>query len=158
MIEQVKVVLDPSVRDLCRKPYPGHPRGCPNYGKRHTCPPQAPMLSDVLDLSRQVWAVWVEFDIKAQRFKMWFKHPKWSKRQAECCLYWQGVVRKRLRREMHVFISDPDMELFGDRLVPIEVPEAMGVNVTETMRGIGVELEWPPERIVRKIGLLGHYK
>lgn len=158
MIERVKVVLDPSVRNLCQKPYPGHPQGCPNYGKRYICPPQAPMLGDVLDLSREVWAVWVEFDLKAQRYKMWFKHPKWSKRQAECCLYWQDGVRKTLRREMQEIVGHPHMELFASGLAIVEVPEAMGVNVTETMRGIGVDLEWPVEKIDRHVGLIGHVK
>jgi hypothetical protein len=34
-------------------------------------------------------------------------------------------------------------------------PEAMGVNVTATMKNLGVELEWPPKNIVRKVAIIG---
>lgn len=37
-------------------------------------------------------------------------------------------------------------------------PEAMGVNLTETMRGIGIELEWPPRQIARQIVVAGTRK
>jgi len=154
MIELVQVFFDVSLRDWCRRPYPGHPKGCPNYGERPTCPPEAPLLGDVLNLLRPVWAVWVEFDLEAQRKRMWLTHPKWSKRQAECCRYWQGGVRKRLRAEL--LFHQIALEETG--LVDIEVPEAMGVNVTETMRGIGVDLEWPVEKIDRHVGLIGYRK
>ena len=50
----VRPVIDPDVRDLCPRSYPGHPHGCPNYGKRPSCPPQAPMLAETLDLTQPV--------------------------------------------------------------------------------------------------------
>ena len=34
-------------------------------------------------------------------------------------------------------------------------PEAMGVNVTATMKNIGVTLEWPPQEVVRKVAIIG---
>jgi hypothetical protein len=86
------------------------------------------------------------------------KHPGWSDRQVECCLYWQGTVRKFLREKAQKFLhsyaqANPKFVDRGIRYT--EGPEAMGVNVTATMHNIGVELEWPPKIIVRKIFLLG---
>lgn len=158
MIERAKVVVDPSVRDLCRKPYPGHPRGCPNYGKRGNCPPQALLLNEVVDLSKTIWVVWVEFNLEWQRNRMRWKHPKWSIRQAECCLYWQAGVRAELCREIirEQIALARATGIKASKLIGIEVPEAMGVNVTETMKSIGVELQWPPDKIVRKVGLIGY--
>jgi hypothetical protein len=40
-------------------------------------------------------------------------------------------------------------------LINTEAPEAMGVNVTETMKNAGVVLEWPPENIVIKVAFIG---
>ena len=34
-------------------------------------------------------------------------------------------------------------------------PEAMGVNVTATMKNLGVKLEWPPETVVHKVAIIG---
>jgi predicted metal-binding protein len=150
----VKVVLDPTVRDLCRKPYPGHPNGCPNYGKKKGCPPAAPLLGELLDCSQPVWAVYVQFDLEAQRSRMWFKHPKWSKRQAECCLYWQGKVLSFLENRVTNFCL---MQILGtnEKLTALYRPEAHGVNVTETMAAAGVELQWPPDNWVYKVALIG---
>ena len=42
--EVVEVVVDYRARDWCRLPYPDHPRGCPNFGRRADCPPMAPLI------------------------------------------------------------------------------------------------------------------
>ena len=34
-------------------------------------------------------------------------------------------------------------------------PEAMGVNVTETMKNVGIILEWPPETVTYQIVIAG---
>lgn len=147
MIARINVVVEPTVRKLCTSAYPGHPRGCPNFGKKESCPPQVPMIDKVLDLKDAVWAFWVDFDLSIHREKMRKRHPKWSRRQLDCCLYWQGTVNKKLR------------ETVGQRLLTnsrvVYCPEACGVNVTATMKTIGVILEWPPVNIVRKIALVG---
>lgn len=153
MIKIANVILNFDVRNLCRKSYLGHPHGCPNYDNRDACPPKALLLDNVLDLKKVVWIAWVNYNLEEHRKRMWAKHPNWSRRQTECCLYWQAHVRKQLREEMQAFVDFTD-----SRLIMLEIPEANGVNVTETMRQIGVELEWPPKRIVRKVGLIGWAK
>jgi hypothetical protein len=65
------------------------------------------------------------------------RHPDWS-RQVECCLYWQGTARKQLESEIQLFYTQ------HPHFLATRCPEAMGVNITATMAGIGVELEWPP--------------
>lgn len=153
--ELVKPVLDLSVRELCKRPYTNHPKGCPNYGKKKGCPPQALLLNEVLDLAEPVWAVWVKFDLAAHRERMRGKHPNWSRRQLDCLLYWQGTVLKELRHKVCNFCTMRLLYKQSKNLDAYYCPEAMGVNVTETMRQIGVELEWPPKISVRKIALVG---
>ena len=168
----VNPVIEPMVRTLCTRPYPGHVRGCPNHGKRSTCPPHAPMLGDVLDLDRTVWAVWTTFDLAAHVAKMRAKHPKWSERQLRCCLYWQGGARKRLKIEVakswvmivsrciadHYIGDDVDRKPPQRPIHGIFCPEAMGVNVTATLAGVGVELEWPPVHVTHQVALVGYPK
>lgn len=150
----IKPVINHTVRNLCFKPYHNHRKGCPNYGKRKTCPPQAPLINEFFDLDKRIMAVCVHFNLKLHRQKMKLKHPKWSKRQLECCLYWQGGVRKRLRQEV-VYNLTRETLFDGGTLIATDRPEAMGVDVTETMKNAGVILEWPPEKTVLKIAFIG---
>ena len=147
MVLRVEPVVQPAVRSLCKRPYPGHPHGCPNHGHRETCPPVAPVFSDVYDLSQPVYAIVTEFDLGAHVTRMKEKHPGWSDAQLRCCLYWQRRARMAQKAAVHEFLCDHP----GCRVTT--VPEAMGVNVTETLKAVGVELEWPPVRIARQVAL-----
>jgi len=112
------------------------------------------LLDEIIDLSKPVWAIWIEFDLERQRTEMWAKHPKWSRRRAECCLYWQKGVLAELRHQVASFCT---MMVLGtkEKLMALYCPEACGVNVTETMKRIGIELQWPPNDIVYKIAFIG---
>jgi len=47
MIKKVIPVIDYSVRGLCAKSYPNHPKGCPNFNKRKECPPKAKLIDQI---------------------------------------------------------------------------------------------------------------
>lgn len=155
MYKQVEIVIDQSMRGLCRKAYPGHPKGCPNYHKRHDCPPVVPLIGKVFDLNNPVFAIWNIYDFKAHTDKMRLLHTNipdkkdWSLRQIECCLYWQGTARKQLKYEVENFTRKE-----GEHLI-LTTPEACGVNITETMKNIGVILEWPPKTVTYQVALAG---
>lgn len=144
--------LDLHVRTICQRRYPGHPKGCPNWGKRHTCPPQAPLLGDLLDLDRPVYCLHNCFDLASHVARMRKRHPDWSERRLRCCLYWQGTARKQLRVKVDAFLEKHPGHL------TVFVPEACGVDVTATMRSIGIELEWPPVSTVYQVALVGNPK
>jgi len=144
-------VLDASVRGLCPRPYPGHPKGCPNFGKKRRCPPRAKLLPDVLDMREPVYAAWNAFPLGAWAEHLRERHPDWSERQLRCCFYWQGTARKGLRDEVDGF-------LVGRSLVAVYTPEACGVDVTKTMAQVGVTLEWPPSAVAYQVALLGSRK
>ena len=147
-----EIVIDYSVRELCFRPYPNHPKGCPNYGKRPTCPPRCPKLENIYDTSQGFWIVWIEYDFATHRRNMRRKHPEWSQRQIDCCLYWQGTANKMLREA----VADAEYYLEGrGGWETTFCPEAMGVNVTATMKNLGIKLEWPPEKIVYKVAIIG---
>lgn len=147
--EIVRPVLDATVRALCTRPYANHPHGCPNHGRRRTCPPEAKPLEAVLDCAQPVWAIWTTFDLGAHVKRMRTRHPAWSWRQLVCCLYWQGTARKALRGEIECFHAEHS----GLRVVGC--PEACGVNVTATMATIGLHLQWPPKTITYQVALAG---
>jgi predicted metal-binding protein len=138
---QVAPVFDPNVRKLCVQPYPLHPRGCPNFAKSPRCPPKVDLLDKVFDLRKPCWVIYNTFSLRAHVRKMQELHPKWSDRQLYCCLYWQGKARKKLKEEIEKFYQANDPL---KQCLVTTCPEAMGLNVTETIRKIGILLEWPP--------------
>ena len=130
--------MRPSVQSLCAMPYPNHPKGCPNFRHKAGCPPGVELFDRVYDLEAPVFVVYNVFDLAAHVAAMRERHPSWTERQLACCLYWQPRARKSLAEEAKRFAREhPGLRL--DRC-----PEARGVDVTETMRLAGVELEWPP--------------
>lgn len=151
MLRLIKdVVMDRRICGLCVRPYPGHPRGCPNFNKKKGCPPKVPALNDVIDLRESVYAIWNCFPLGAHVRKMKARHPTWSDRQLYCCLYWQGTARTQLR------LMTQDALRRNPTLTVVRCPEAHGVNVTATMASVGVELQWPPREWAYQVVLMGH--
>ena len=144
-------VVDNTVRSLCVQPYPLHPKGCPNVGKCDRCPPEAPMFNNKFDMTKPIYAVINEYDLAAHVARMKAKHPDWSDRQLRCVLYWQGTARKQLKEKIGAVLAEQRFHGYEATWCP----EGMGVNVTETMMQVGVELEWPPEQTVRQVAFLG---
>ncbi len=126
----VKVSCSPEIRDLCARPYPDHPKGCPNVER---CS-EARYFLDAF--GSDVYVAALEFDFGAYLKMMKAKQPGWSDRQLRCPLYWQGHLRKQLRD----FLAEQKI----DGYFPVWIPEAMGVNVTETCKAVGINLQWPP--------------
>lgn len=143
------LIIEPRVRGMCRLPYPGHPRGCPNFDHKTGCPPKCLSFGERFNLQQPLYAIVNEFDLGSHVERMRTAHPGWSTRQLECCLYWQQTARGQLADQIRVFLFDhPGYETDA-------CPEAGGVNVTETMRQVGVILEWPPKRTVRHVAIAG---
>ena len=145
----VMPVIDHSVRGLCRKPYPLHPKGCPNFSKCDRCPPKAPFYDQVYDLTKPVYAVVNEFDLAGHVERMKIANPTWSERQLYCVLYWQNTARKQLESKITRCLVD----LPG--YMAERTPEAMGVNITATLLTAIIGLEWPPRRFAKQVALLG---
>lgn len=153
VISQAKAlpVIDASVRKLCCQPYPGHRKGCPNYNSRPSCPPSCPLWGDVCNTHLATWLFWTRFNLAEHRERMKAKHPNWSRRQLDCCLYWQNRARKPLSQFVRQQRRIPGFYISL-------CPEAMGINLTATMKGIGVVLEWPPVIWARQIAMGGWLK
>ena len=139
-----EVVYDARARDgtWCTLPYPDHPKGCPNYPKCIS------YFRDFRSFQDHRWfAIIEEFDLTTHAEKMKEKHPSWSERQCRNLLYWQNGVRKRLRDKAHNFRQ------LGDVL--LEIPEACGVNVYETMNKVGVAIQRNKPNLIIKVMLVG---
>ncbi len=146
------IIIDPSVRMLCCRPYQNHPRGCPNFNRKYGCPPEAPLFTARYNMSGKFFAIVNDFPLDSHTARMRKLHPDWTDRQLECCLYWQPKARKKLNEIIFGFTYIYD-EYIVDRC-----PEAGGVNVTETLKLVDLALEWPPKHIVRQVAIAGELK
>jgi hypothetical protein len=158
---QVYPIIDYSVRGLCQEPYRGHKKGCPNFGDpkhAHRCPPGAPFFDRYFDLTFPVFAVINNFDLEGHMAEMAQRTRKdkktWTEDQLRCVLYWQNGEKGRIRLRRLI-----NSALFREECRGYEVtecPEGMGVNVTVTMKQVGITLEWPVSQIktVRQVAFL----
>jgi len=145
----VTPIIDLHVRLYCRLPYPGHPRGCPNFARRAICPPQAPRFEKLIDMTKPIYCIYYKFDLRAHVQRLLAKHPDWSERKLRCCLYWQNTARKQLKLKCESFLLDhPDY-------IILTCPEGNGVDVDATIKQIGIELQWPAVDCAYKIALAG---
>lgn len=154
-MQEIKgIEIDYGVRKACLLPYPNHPKGCPNYGKKSSCPPKVAQFFELVDVKNPIYIEWNEFNLKEHVDKMQVLHPSWTERQLYCCLYWQPKARKQLRLKV-----EKDLELLPPGYIALYAPEALGVNITKTMQNsCGIELEWPPRNRVYQVALLGKIK
>lgn len=150
MFVQVKPVIQHEVRNLCILPYPGHEEGCPHYGTRDICPPNAPLFDQYFDLDKPVYIIWITLDLADHFREMRKKHPHWQDEQVRDWQLWNAISKEALAREISAFLNrHPDH-------TPVQCPEAMGVNITETARRAGLVLEWEePISTVHRIALAG---
>lgn len=150
MYIKVNAVIDHSVRALCSLPYPGHEKGCPKYGTRDTCPPNAPLFDEWFDLSIPIYAVYITFDLAAHIERLRTAHPDWDEGQLEDWNHWYAEARDALRAEVARFL-----EVYPEYTV-VKCPEAMGVNITATAAAAGIHLEWKqPIKTIHRIALAG---
>jgi hypothetical protein len=152
-IELTHIIYDPSARNgkWCCAPYTGHPHGCPNFIKG--CTTKRPPFSELIPRYEKWFAIIETFDLKSHAEEKKLKHPHWSSRQCRNPLYWQGTVRANLKRRSERF-NDYLEFFYGRRGYILDIPEANGIDVFETMAQVGITLERVPET-VRKIMIVG---
>jgi hypothetical protein len=152
LLNKQDLVVDYRAREWCKLPYPDHPKGCPNYGKKPACPPNAPLINEFIDLNKTIWFVVVKFNLGEHTKRMRIKYPNWSDRQARCVLYWQPRVNKRLKYLCKSYSEGIENSVYTT------CPEAMGVNVIQTSKTLGIPIHSRPKDVVYKIGLIGYFK
>ena len=140
-----------SPRSKCVLEYKNHKKGCPNYGKKKDCPPNVPMFDEIFDISKPIYAIYSTYDLFSHTEKMKQRHPEWTETQRLNVLYWQGTARKYLKENIQRF--NKEFRQMG--YYSTTSPEAMGVDVTTTLKNAGIELEWPARNTVYKIAFAG---
>lgn len=133
----------------CTMPYPGptHVNGCPKFPK---CMKERVDFKEFEKRRKYEWyAIVQSFYLKGHMKRLKDKYPVFTERQCRNVIWWQPKVNKKLKNKAlkHTF------PLMGDIL--LDVPEANGVDVFETMKLAGLRLEKSKPKMVHKIMLIG---
>ena len=56
-IEPEKIPYNWGIQSLCKLKYYKHPHGCPNHGVREDCPPNQPLINEVLDFEKEIYVI-----------------------------------------------------------------------------------------------------
>lgn len=136
----------------CSLPYPKHPHGCPNFGLRADCPPNQPYFLDVYEPGVKV--AYLKFDF--EKYLNWRRneHPNWTDRALRNPLYFQGHLISDLEKYLKIIEKEEKLDGF----VPESNTEAMALNIHMTCKRAGLNLEWPPTKVMYRIRILARPK
>ncbi len=153
VIDKSTIVFTPKTRDWCRLPYPGHPRGCVNYGKHDTCPCNTPYRADILEKHDRFVLVHATFDINAYAGKMREIHPDWSEKQLRNSRHWQSQLKSKMKKKIAGVHHD---ELFGAGGGFMGRPsmEAAGIFVFATLRRNKIPFDVKAKKFIKMVCLL----
>lgn len=150
-LKDEELIRNENIKRLCRVPYHGHKRGCPNslgYGK--SCKEE--YIDDMIQ--EPYWFVCAVCDFKGYKEKMLKLHKHWSDRQLANSRYWQGNIKKRLREYTEQLIVDLSISATYSDLVYDDVPEGYGVNVIKTIENKGYSIPRRPIDFVWKVFMI----
>ena len=139
------------MREWCRLTYPGHPVGCPNYGRYVKCPPNSPFVEEILDVNKEMFLVHSEFNLQAHVDNMKAKHPNWTDKQLRNVLYWQRTSKNQMYERSLEFAKENNFDML------IFMGESVGINMYKTCRLSGLKLEPIKNlKICRHVAVIGH--
>jgi predicted metal-binding protein len=144
----------------CQLPYPNHKKGCPNYNKKKTCPPNVPHFKKIINNYRHFYLIYSIFNFKKYKELREIENPEFFNTPArlKCVLYWQGAVRKILKEYVKKILVDDNITNFyllscgsgfddkylGKFQNPLYSMEAAGINVFKTLKNNNIEYELKP--------------
>jgi predicted metal-binding protein len=156
---------------------------CPNYSHSWACPPEAPYLEEEVYSYEKFFLIYTKFDLTDYIEKERTKHPKKSIKTIRESLFMNNLLRDELEKEILSFIenygtnckknlvlwdgfcrlcyNEKDLGCTYDKGIPCRYPdkirysmEAVGIDVSKTVKGLNFNIEWPPINHIFRFGLI----
>lgn len=173
------IIFDPKVQTYCVSPS----FKCPNYGHSWTCPPEAPYMKDAVSKFQSFYLIYDEINLNEYIKKKKLENPNLREEKIRNQAYTDSAFKNNLENEIDKFLGNHH-EDYEERLIlwagfcrtcynnvdkgctydsgkPCRYPhkqkyamEAVGVNVTDTVKNLSVNIEWPPVNFVYRFGLI----
>ncbi|MFX1479986.1 MAG: hypothetical protein ACFFCI_17850 [Promethearchaeota archaeon] len=160
-IEEKTIIWYPEIEDLCYRPYPDHPKGCPNIEKcAHMNIPNFGVLTSHLEYDYYFYLVYAKFDFKRYKESRKEEHLNWTERQVECLLYWQNSVKSLLSKYLDSIDLKGAYVLGCGSGMKLEHQDRVGsmenscINVFSTMKLNGIKMEVKPKKVIYLVCLV----
>jgi len=156
-IKRDTIIHYPEIKDLCSRPYPNHPNGCPNREKCQMLNIPSFEVIDSFGKYTNYYLVYVIFNRKAYRE---------SKEERDNLRWWQGSLKKLLKEKLiEIIKNNPKISYYiygcgsGFKLgVEIGSMEHCHINVFSTMKLNGIKLDLNPKNKVILVCLISSTK
>ena len=173
------IIFDPKVQTYCVSPN----FKCPSYGHSWACPPEAPYLEEAVSKFNKFYLIYYELDVNEKIKIEKAKHPEMDEKKIKNRFLMGNFLRNKLEKEIYIFLENyrneyeqklilwdgfcrvcynkTDKECTYDSGDPCRYPdkkrysmEAVGIDVTKTVKNLNFDLEWPPNDFVYRFGLV----
>ncbi|UCD01693.1 MAG: DUF2284 domain-containing protein [Promethearchaeota archaeon] len=173
------IVFDPNVQTYCINPT----FKCPSYGHSWACPPEAPYLEEEVSHYKQFYLIFVKYNLRIHIEKEKEKHPNRNEISIRNAFFMKNLLRDKLEQEIRLIINElqnpyekklilwdgfcrlcfneKDKWCTYDAGDPCRYPdkkrysmEAVGIDVTQTVKNLNFNLEWPPNEFIYRFGLI----
>ena len=173
------IIFDPKVQTYCVSPN----YKCPSYGHSWACPPEAPYLEEFVSKFNEFFLIYYELDLNEYIAKEKGKNPDSSEESIKNELYKGKFLRNKLEKEIYMFLENYH-DTYEEKLIlwdgfcrvcfnkkdkgctydsgkPCRYPdkkhysmEATGISVTDMVKKLNLNIEWPPTNYVYRFGLI----
>ncbi|MFX0022285.1 MAG: DUF2284 domain-containing protein [Candidatus Hermodarchaeota archaeon] len=156
---------------------------CPSYGHSWACPPEAPYLEQEVSEYNKFYLIFVKINLADYIEKEKLKYPKKTEESIRNTFFMNNFLRNDLEKEIFLFVNEHGNS-YNEKLVlwdgfcricfndkdkgcnydsgdPCRYPnkkrysmEAVGIDVTQTVRNLNFNLEWPPNEVIYRFGLV----
>jgi len=156
---------------------------CPNYNHSWACPPEAPYMEEKVSKYEKFFLIYSKFDLASHVKEVKAKHPKRSEESIKNKFFLDSYMRDSQEKEIFQFLEDyedPYKEILilwdghcrlcykrekkkctFDSGEPCRYPdekrysmEAVGIHVTNTVKNLDLDIEWPPVNYYYRFGLI----
>jgi predicted metal-binding protein len=160
------IIFDPIVQSYCNNPE----YLCPYYGHSWACPPNAPYLEEEIMNYKKYYLIYTKFDLKGKKHNKHKKSLSYSymrenmeyemenflethrEKFNELRILWDGHCRICEKEDKKCSIEDDDPCRYPDKIR--YSMEAVGIDVTQTVKNVNIDIEWPPINHVYRFGLV----
>ncbi|MFW9877121.1 MAG: DUF2284 domain-containing protein [Candidatus Thorarchaeota archaeon] len=173
------IIFDPKVQTYCISPN----FKCPSYEHSWSCPPEAPYLEELVSKFNKFYLIYYKLNITEQVKKEKAKNHEMNENEIRNVLLIGNFLRNKLEEEIHIFFENYRTECEQKLILwdgfcrtcfneidkgctyddgdPCRYPdkkrfsmEAVGIDVTHTVRNLNFNIEWPPTNYVYRFGLV----
>jgi predicted metal-binding protein len=156
---------------------------CPSYGHSWACPPEAPYLEQEISKYLKFYLIFVKFNLDAYVEEEKLKNVKRNENYIRNAFLMKNPLRNNLEEEIELFLTsyqhqhkeilvlwdgfcrvcfnDKDKGCTYDTRDPCRYQdkirysmEAVGIDVSQTVKKLNFNLEWPPNEFVYRFGLI----